>query len=496
MTEMLNKEFSRKTFLKGGGALIVGSRRRRRRASPANGQHAVRPARPADYLPNLTQIDSWLAINADNTVIVTHGEPECGHGTPTGILMLVAEELDMDMDQMIYAAAGDVAERHRRRRRQRRHLEPLDGDPRRGRVRAGRSCSSWPPTQLGVPVASLTVDKGVVSGGGKTVTYGDLIGGKMFNFTMTPADDARRRVRASRSRSASTSSSARSPPRIDIPDKVTGKYTYVQNVTIPGMLHARVRPPARHRRQHVAEPLPDQRRREVDQAHPGRPGRPDQQLPRRRGAEGVRRDPGGGAAEGRLEERSEARRAPATSGLAAQGRRHEHAEPGPLHDATRGNVDARARRRGEDGLGDLQVPVQQLHADRPARAIADVRKDQTARRSSELAAAVERVDGAGRVQHRRQPYVGLAGEGHPRASSTRARARTAAAQQGAGRRAGRGHLSKAIGKPVRLQWMRWDQHGWDSYGPAHMYDVKTGINAAGKIVAADWTSYGQAGTST
>jgi len=52
-------------------------------------------------------------------------------------------------------------------------------------------------------------------------------------------------------------------------------------------------------------------------------------------------------------------------------------------------------------------------------------------------------------------------------------------------------ISQKIGKPVRLQWMRWDQHGWDSYGPSHMYDVKAGIDATGKIVAMDWVSYGQ-----
>jgi CO/xanthine dehydrogenase Mo-binding subunit len=52
-------------------------------------------------------------------------------------------------------------------------------------------------------------------------------------------------------------------------------------------------------------------------------------------------------------------------------------------------------------------------------------------------------------------------------------------------------ISQKIGKPVRVQWMRWDQHGWDSYGPSHMYDVKAGIDANGKIVAMDWTSYGQ-----
>ena len=39
-------------------------------------------------------------------------------------------------------------------------------------------------TQLGVPIGSLTASSGVVSGGGKSVAYGDLIGGKLFNVTM------------------------------------------------------------------------------------------------------------------------------------------------------------------------------------------------------------------------------------------------------------------------------------------------------------------------
>ena len=39
-------------------------------------------------------------------------------------------------------------------------------------------------------------------------------------------------------------------------------------------------------------------------------------------------------------------------------------------------------------------------------------------------------------------------------------------------------ISKEVGKPVRLQWMRWDEHGWDAYGPAAMYDVKAGVDAA------------------
>jgi CO/xanthine dehydrogenase Mo-binding subunit len=55
-------------------------------------------------------------------------------------------------------------------------------------------------------------------------------------------------------------------------------------------------------------------------------------------------------------------------------------------------------------------------------------------------------------------------------------------------------VSAKVGKPVRMQWMRWDQHGWDPWGPSHMYDVTMGVDANGKIVAADWVSYGQAST--
>ena len=52
-------------------------------------------------------------------------------------------------------------------------------------------------------------------------------------------------------------------------------------------------------------------------------------------------------------------------------------------------------------------------------------------------------------------------------------------------------ISQKIGKPVRLQWMRWDQTGWDCWGAAVQWDATMGVNANGKIVAADWTTYDQ-----
>jgi len=51
-------------------------------------------------------------------------------------------------------------------------------------------------------------------------------------------------------------------------------------------------------------------------------------------------------------------------------------------------------------------------------------------------------------------------------------------------------MSMAVGAPVRVQYMRWDEHGWDNYGPATMWDITGGIDANVKIVAYDATSFG------
>jgi len=48
-------------------------------------------------------------------------------------------------------------------------------------------------------------------------------------------------------------------------------------------------------------------------------------------------------------------------------------------------------------------------------------------------------------------------------------------------------LSQAVGAPVRVQFMRWDENGWDNYGPPQMTDVRGGIDAAGNIVATEST---------
>ena len=107
-------------------------------------------------------------------------------------------------------------------------------------------------TSLGVATGSLTVKSGVVSGGGKSVSYGALLGGKLFNvqapasYNMTqttaspPAAGPGVGTGAVGTKAVSSYTLVgTSPPRIDIPAKVSGTYTYAQNVRVPGMLHGR-----------------------------------------------------------------------------------------------------------------------------------------------------------------------------------------------------------------------------------------------------------------
>jgi CO/xanthine dehydrogenase Mo-binding subunit len=56
-------------------------------------------------------------------------------------------------------------------------------------------------------------------------------------------------------------------------------------------------------------------------------------------------------------------------------------------------------------------------------------------------------------------------------------------------------MSKAVGKPVRLQMMRWDEHGWTHFAPAILYDMRAGVDANGNMVAYEATGFGQGGTS-
>src|SRR2546423_2826212 len=182
MTGFLHeREFSRKTFLKGGGALIVGLS-----AAGAAGKASaagVDPfASPGPGDPNA--VDSFLIIHSDGTASLNSGRINLGQGAIMGLMMIAAEELDMDVSQMRHIAfdtGGPTPSPNTGNTGGSTSIS--QGGPliRRAAAEAKQALLAMAATNLGVAASSLSVSKGVVSGGGKSVTYGQLIGEKLFN---------------------------------------------------------------------------------------------------------------------------------------------------------------------------------------------------------------------------------------------------------------------------------------------------------------------------
>jgi len=232
------RSFSRRTFVKGAGALVVTMGAPRllnpRAAWAAAGPDF--PIGPATIDP--TRIDSWIAIGADGTVTMKTGKVELGQGTVTATMQLVADELDVPMSKIRFVQADTwvTPDQGTTAGSQSTGTQNGPAGVRQAAAEARLALLTMASAKLGVPVGSLTVADGVVSGGGQKVSYAELVGGKTFGLAQTgkavPKPYTAYKVVGT------------SVPREGIPEKVFGKFTYTQDVKLPGMLHARVvRPP-------------------------------------------------------------------------------------------------------------------------------------------------------------------------------------------------------------------------------------------------------------
>jgi CO/xanthine dehydrogenase Mo-binding subunit len=242
MTEMTitssERTFSRRTFVKGTGALVVaiGAPRLLNPKAAFAAVNGDFPIGPATVDPNL--IDSWLAIGSDNTVTMKVGKVELGQGTVTAAMQLVADELDVAIGNVKFVQSDTwlTPDQGTTAGSQSTGVQNGPAGIRQAAAEARLALLTMATAKLGVPVASLTVSNGVVNGGGQQVKYSDLLGGKLFNIAQTgkavPKPYTAYKVVGT------------SVPRFDIPEKVFGKFTYTQDVKLPGLLHARVvRPP-------------------------------------------------------------------------------------------------------------------------------------------------------------------------------------------------------------------------------------------------------------
>jgi nicotinate dehydrogenase subunit B len=490
MTGFLHeKEFSRQTFLKGGGALIVGFSVA---GSALAGKASAAMPTSAGYNPDQTRVDSFLTLNPDNTWTIKFGQPEWGHGAYTGISMMVAEELDVDMSQVVYArpdtwvagvggggGSGGVATR----------ALPV----RAAAVTARQALLTMASTQLGVPAAQLTVDKGVISGGGKTVKYSDLLGGKLFNITMNPAT-----LQPGQAPAKSVSEYkllGTAPMRVDIPDKVKGTFTYVHNLRIPGMLHARVVRP------HGQGGVTSQNHFPISVDPKSIAHIADAQVVQVNNFLAVvapkEYDAIQAAAQLKVVWKSDPKLSGSGNFWSWLRQAGDTNTTNPARFTTNvGNVDSALASSAKVLTATYKYAYNGHFSIGPTCAVADVQKDHiTIFANTQQPSSVPTL--LANFQLNGQPYFGL------QPQEIRTIFYEGSSSYGSMLSTGgptdvfiaAAVISKAVGKPIRLQWMRWDEHGWDSFGPAAMYDVKAGIDAKGNITALDWTTYGQGGTS-
>src|SRR5207247_756219 len=126
----------------------------------------------------------------------------------------------------------------------------VDGWPmRRVAAEARRVLLDMASKRFGVPVDDLAVNDGVITvkaDPAKKVTYGELIGSKKFNVTLTAANNNIDNTTgvAKVKPVQQLKMVGKSPQRYDIPPKVDGSLTWAVDVKLPGMVHARnVKPP-------------------------------------------------------------------------------------------------------------------------------------------------------------------------------------------------------------------------------------------------------------
>ncbi|MCE2946652.1 MAG: molybdopterin cofactor-binding domain-containing protein [bacterium] len=231
---MDSPSIDRRTFLLAGGAMVVSF------ASGASTNAAAAVAAKGHVAPkslSLSEVDGFLAIGADGRVTVYSGKVDLGTGVRTALMQIAAEELDTPLER-IDVVQGDTL------------LTPDQGatissvsisrggvEVRRAAATARAALIEESARRWTLPAASLSTQAGaVVAADGRRLAYGELIGGRQFALKV----DAKVRTKDP----ATYTVVGKPVPRVDIPAIVTGRFEFMHDFRLPGMLHARVvRPP-------------------------------------------------------------------------------------------------------------------------------------------------------------------------------------------------------------------------------------------------------------
>jgi CO/xanthine dehydrogenase Mo-binding subunit len=451
--------FSRRDLLKGGGALVIGFSL----ASAASPAPAARGDIPGP--PDPGSIDTWIAIHADNSATVYFGKCELGQGNTTGLLQIAGEELDLDMSRLSAARLDTNVTPNQLGTTSSSSIHQGGPQLRAAAAEARQALLALAASRLGVQVGSLTVSNGVVSidgeKNGRSVRYGDLLGDKPFNvkFTGTAPQKPAARYTLVGTR----------VPRIDIPDKVSGKQMHLQHVRVPNMMHGRiVRPRGQRAYGSGAKVL------SIDESSITHI--PTARVVRKGDFIGVVAEREWDAVRAARELKVTWQDGPALPGNADLHQRMRAEKTTDKVIADVGDAGKSFAQAAHVASATYLCPYQSHAPFAPNCALADVRPDGALILSATqhiyyARSHLSKVLGLPQEKVRVQYYE---------SSGTFGRSCHEDASQAAA------VMSQAIGRPVRVQFMRWDEFGWDNYGPAHLAEVRAGVDADGNLVAYEY----------
>src|SRR5216684_1521198 len=232
---------TRRQFVKTGGVLIVGVSL----AGTSLWKQAVMAAGGKNTL-DATSPSSWFEIHADGTILMRTGKVDFGQSTAhTAYRQIVAEELNVPFEAITNVVMGDTD-------------RTPDGGVSAGFLHYGgvnvRKAAAYTyqalldlaTTRLGVDKSQLSVKDGVVSGAGTSISYAQLVQGQQLKLSIPVSGDLTSIMGLTvvgdppMKPTSQYTIVGKSFPNAVTPAKVTGKEVWVTDVRLPDMQHARV----------------------------------------------------------------------------------------------------------------------------------------------------------------------------------------------------------------------------------------------------------------
>jgi nicotinate dehydrogenase subunit B len=225
----------RRRVLAGTGALIVSFSLT---DAFAQDQAAAPAPKPPGSLATTPILDSWIRIDADGSITAFTGKAELGQGFKTAFQQIAAEELDVAFDSLTVVTADTGRTANEGYTSGSHSMQDSGTAIQNAAAQVRELLVAEAAKRFDMPAENLHTDNGaVLTPDGRRLGYGELVAADMLHVRAQPK---------SRLKDPATYKVMGEPvPRVDIPAKVTGGAAYVQDLRLPGLVHARVvRPPS------------------------------------------------------------------------------------------------------------------------------------------------------------------------------------------------------------------------------------------------------------